>query len=86
MQKIAEKFNRSQRLEKLLSFISGSLANYRGVPILIGVGLIIVSLFINVIAIISDLKSLYLLGAIILHCALLLALIGFLLAEPLGRG
>ena len=86
MQKIAEKINRSPRLEKLLSFVSGSLANYRGVPVILGVALIVVSLVIHIIAITADIKGLLVLGTIILHSALLLALIGILLAEPLGRG
>lgn len=86
MQKISERINRSRRLEKLLTLVSGYLANYRGAPILVGVALLIASLFINVVAIIVDIKWVFILGTLTLHIALLLALIGFLLAEPLGRG
>ncbi len=85
MQKIADKLNRSRRLERLISFTSGRLANYRGAPILAGIVLIFFSLLIHLLAILSDGKGLYILGSLLLHIGLLSALIGILLAEPLGK-
>lgn len=86
MQKITESLNRSHKLGQIITFMSSRLANYRGVPILAGVILLIVSLSINVLAILLDAKTLYLLGTVTLHVALLSAGIGVMLAEPLGKG
>ncbi len=86
MQKLAERLNRSQRLGRLISFFSGTLANYRGAPIVLGIVLVVASMIIQVIAALTALKGLLIAGIIVLHVAVIIALLGVLLAEPLGRG
>lgn len=86
MQKLAEKLNRSQRLGRLISFFAGRLANYRGAPIVLGILLVFISLGIQIVAVLTALKGLLLAGIIILHIAIIIALLGVLLAEPLGKG
>jgi len=86
MQRLAERLNRSQRLGRLISFFSGRLANYRGAPIVLGILLVLVSLGVQIVAVLTGLKGLLVAGIIILHVAIIAALLGVLLAEPLGRG
>jgi len=86
MQRLAERLNRSQRLGRLISFFSGRLANYRGAPIMLGILLVLVSLGVQIVAVLTGLKGLLVAGIIILHVAIIAALLGVLLAEPLGRG
>lgn len=86
MQKIAERLNRSSRLGGLISFFSGYLANYRGVPILFGIVSVIISLVLQLAGVIAELHAVTIAGIVILHLGLMVTLIGILLAEPLGKG
>lgn len=86
MQQLSDRFNRSRRLGKIITFLSGYLANYRGMPILIGIAFTVVSLVLQVVGLTATVTSLILAGVVLLHLGVLIALIGILLAEPLGKG
>lgn len=77
--------DRSSSLARLLVWFSEFMAKRRGLPVVIGIGLVIISLVIQAISVNSDSKGLQLAGIIIQHVGILAALIGLLLAEPLGR-
>ncbi len=86
MQRIAERLNRSRKLGGIISFLSGYLANYRGVPIFAGIIAVILSLLLQLLGTFLELRALSIAGMITLHLGLLIALVGVLLAEPLGKG
>jgi hypothetical protein len=87
MFRIAEKLNKSKRLNGLINYASVRLAGHRGAPIIVGLVLILVSLVFNLIAAVSnDLDGFFVLGALLFHSAVFIGLLGALLAEPLGRG
>lgn len=86
MQRLTDRLNRSRRLGRLLAFVSGYLANYRGMPLLLGIVFVLVSLVLQVLGLVTDLRSAAIIGTISLHLGLIMALVGILLAEPLGKG
>lgn len=86
MQRLANRLNRSRRLGRLITGLSVRLADYRGVPILLGVILTVISLIIHLVAAVTNISVIALLGTIVLHLAIFSGLIGILLAEPLGKG
>jgi hypothetical protein len=86
MQNLTSRLNRSRRLGRLLSFFSGYLANYRGMPIIVGAVFILISLVTQIIGTLTALIGVTIFGIIMLHLGLLAAFVGILLAEPLGKG
>ena len=86
MQQLANRINRSKALNRLITFLSVRLAHYRGVPILIGVVLAILSWPLHLIAILTGLTGWYIAAFSILHLAIIFGLVGILMAEPLGKG
>lgn len=86
MQRLAETLNRSERLGRLITFVSGYLANYRGLPILLGIGFTLLSLLLQLSGFLLGVFSLVIAGVIILHLGIIVAYVGILLAEPLGKG
>ena len=86
MQRLLDALNRSTTLGSLIGFFSTRLAHYRGVPILLGVVLIVVSFFVHLIAALTNSTGWYIVAFTVLHAALFIGLLGVLLAEPLGRG
>jgi hypothetical protein len=65
--------------------MSTLLAKQRGLPVVIGIALVIVSFVVQVIDVYVQSQLLNLIGVVSLHVGLLAALIGLLLAEPLGK-
>ena len=86
MQRLTEQFDRSRRFGKILTFISERLSHYRGVPILIGVVLVPISLVVHIVAQVTGAGGWEIAGDVVLHVAIFIALLGVLLAEPLGKG
>jgi hypothetical protein len=79
------RIDESRGLGKLIEGLSGTLAKQRGLPILIGVGLVLVSFIISLVNYAVNVPVLDLLWSITHHLGLLSALIGILLVEPLGK-
>jgi hypothetical protein len=75
----------SRFLSRFLERLSNTLAKQRGLPVVIGIFLVIVSLVVQGINVYADSKILELIGVIVQHLGLLSALIGLLLAEALGE-
>ena len=71
--------DRSQRISGLIERLSAWLARRRGLPVVLGILLIIVSLILQIINGASPSAA-----TLTLYLGLLLALIGIALVEPLG--
>lgn len=77
--------DRSRFLSGLLDWMSNLLAEKRGLPLVVGIGCVLVSLILQSIAVFADSQLLDFLGVIVHHTGVLIALVGVLLATPLGR-
>lgn len=77
--------DRWRLLSNILDWFSNLLAKKRGLPVLVGVLLIFASLVIQSTSVYVDNQPLELLGVMFEHAGVLIALIGLLLATPLGR-
>jgi len=80
-----KQIDRSQWLARLIEYMSTLLAKQRGLPVVVGIALVIVSFVVQIIDVYAQSQLLDLIGVISLHVGVLVALIGLLLAEPLGK-
>lgn len=78
-------FDQSPRIARLLERLSAGLARRRGLPIIIGIFLIAVSFILHLALLSAPSQTLEVLWSITHHGGILIALIGILLVEPLGR-
>lgn len=79
--------DRSPRLSVWLQEVSNNLSRRRGLPTLVAIGLVIVSLILHlIIDFVPASPFIRLLADLFLHIGILVGLLGVLLAEPLGRG
>jgi hypothetical protein len=79
-----KRIDRSAVLSKLLDRVSDTISRQRGLPIIIGVVMIFVSLLIQSLNVFISSPALELLGIWTLHLGVLTALIGILVVTPLG--
>jgi hypothetical protein len=77
--------DRSPGLAKLIANLSSLMAKQRGLPVVIGIALVIVSLVVQLLNVVVHSPVLEAIGIIVQHVGILAGLIGLLLAEPLGR-
>ena len=80
-----KQIDRSPRLAKLIEYMSSLMAKQRGLPVVFGIVLVVVSFFVQIVDVYVQSQLLELIGVIALHIGVLAALIGLLLAEPLGK-
>lgn len=80
-----KKIDQSQFLIKLLQRLSNFLARKRGLPIIVGIFLLVLAFILELINMSVQLQWLELTRVILHYVGLLSALIGLLLAEPLGK-
>ncbi len=80
-----KKIDSSQVLVRFLERLSTLLARRRGLPAVIGILLIALGFGVELINIGMDLQSLEVIQIILRNIGVLIALIGLLLAEPLGE-
>lgn len=80
-----KRIDESQFLSNILQKFSNGLARQRGLPIVVGIALIIVSFVLQSIDVFTDSNLLELLGVVTHHLGVLIALIGLLLSAPLGK-
>lgn len=80
-----KRIDESPRLARFFEFITTTLAKKRGLPVIIGIVFILISLLLQSVAVFAASPILDLLGVIILHTGILIALIGLLLADALGQ-
>lgn len=79
------KIDESRFLIRLTQKLSTFLAANRGIPILVGIVLIAIGFVLTLMNHASPASNLDLLSTIFHHAGLLIALVGILLAEPLGK-
>lgn len=80
-----KRIDQSPTLARLIERLSTLLAKQRGLPVVIGILLVIVSFIIQLIEAYTESRLLELIGIITLNVGILTALIGLLMAEPLGK-
>lgn len=76
--------DRSPLLSRLLESLSSNLAKQRGLTIVLGVALVIISFVVHLAYVSSPSQTLELVWSITHHLGIIIALIGILLVEPLG--
>jgi hypothetical protein len=86
MQSIYNKLNRSERLSRLIAWLSATLAAQRGLPVILAIVLTVLSLIVHIAWIATGSTFVGICGFGLLHLAILVGFLGVLLAEPLGRG
>lgn len=79
------RIDRSKRLLKWLSQLSDFLAKRRGLPIVMGVILILIGMVFQIIDVYVEARITALLGILGLNLGVLIALLGLLLVNPLGK-
>jgi hypothetical protein len=80
-----KRIDQSPTLARLIERLSALLARQRGLPVVIGIALVIVSFIIQLIEVYTESRLLEVIGVITLNVGVLAALIGLLMAEPLGK-
>jgi hypothetical protein len=76
--------DQSPFLSRLLEKVSAAVTRQRGLPVVVGILLVIVSFIVQAVNVYADDIILELIGVVTLHVGILIALIGFLMAEALG--
>lgn len=80
-----KRIDRSRTLGRWLEWLSATMARQRGLPVVAGVGFIAFSFVISFVNVYVDSKVLELIWSVTHHLGLIIALVGLLLAEPLGK-
>lgn len=80
-----KRIDRSGFLARMLERLSATLARQRGLPVVLGVLLIGISFIVHLIGMASPSQLLTLIWSITHHLGLIIAFIGLLMIEPLGR-
>ena len=80
-----KRIDRSRTLGRWLERLSATLARQRGLPVVAGVGFIAFSFAVSVVNIYVDSQLLELVWSVTHHFGVILALVGLLLVEPLGK-
>ena len=79
------KIDQSPALARLIEWLSTTRAKQRGLPIVVGVILIAISFVFQLIGVYANSQVIDLLWGITHHLGLIIAFIGVLLVEPLGK-
>lgn len=79
------RIDRSRRLGRLLEKVSATLARQRGLPVVAGVAFLAFSFLVSVVNIYAESQILDLIWSVTHHLGLIVALVGLLLVEPLGK-
>lgn len=80
-----KRIDRSAFLSRVLDGMSAMLAKQRGLPVVIGIALIVIALVIQVIEFFVGSPALELIGMLLHGVGAITALVGLLLATPLGK-
>lgn len=80
-----KRIDESSWLANRIASLSEFMAKRRGLPVVIGIGLIIVSFVLQLVDVYATSQTLHLIGVITLNLGILISLIGLLLADPLGK-
>jgi hypothetical protein len=77
--------DQSPRLARFLEWLSEFMAKRRGLPVVIGIAVVVISFILQLIESFAPSQSLHILAVITLYVGVLAALIGLLLGAPLGK-
>ena len=80
-----KRIDRSPTLSRMIERLSSLLARQRGLPVVLGIALVIIGFVIQVVNVALNSPLLEIIGLIFNSGGVLVALIGLLLAEPLGK-
>ena len=80
-----KRIDRSPTLSRMIERLSSLLARQRGLPVVLGIALVIIGFVIQVVNVALNSPLLEIGGLIFNSGGVLVALIGLLLAEPLGK-
>jgi hypothetical protein len=80
-----KRLDRSSAVAKMIASVSEFMAKRRGLPVVIGIVVVILSFIIQLVDAFSPSKFLNVLGIIMQNSGILIALVGLLLAEALGK-
>lgn len=77
--------DQSPKLARFIASLSEFMSKRRGLPVVIGIGLVVISFIIQLIDVYAASPTLRLLSVITQNVGILTALIGLLLSDPLGK-
>jgi len=80
-----KRIDESSWLASRIASFSEFMAKRRGLPVVIGIALVVISFVLQLIDVYSTSRILHLIGVITLNIGILIALIGLLLSDPLGK-
>ena len=80
-----KRIDRSPLLGKWIERLSMFLARRRGLPVVIGIFLVIVSFILQIWDVYALSQPLHIVAIVFQNLGILIALVGLLLAEPLGK-
>jgi type IV secretory pathway TrbD component len=80
-----KRIDRSPAIARLLERVSTILAKQRGLPIVVGIVFVIVGFIVQLVDFYAPQFRLQLVWIILHNAGILIALIGLLLADPLGK-
>lgn len=80
-----DRIDRNPQLLQLIRSLSNVLARQRGLPVVIGVVLVIIGFVFQVVQVFAPSVLVDFLGVAFHNVGILTALIGLLMAEPLGK-
>jgi phosphotransferase system glucose/maltose/N-acetylglucosamine-specific IIC component len=83
---VLQQLDRSERLSKLITWLSKTISAQRGLPVVVAIAMTVVSLIVHALWIVTGSALIGLCGFGVLHLAILIGFLGVLLADPLGRG
>jgi hypothetical protein len=79
------RLDRSRWLSKRLAQISNTWARRRGLPIVLGIALVMVGFTFQVVDVYSEARLIELSGVVCVNLGVLIALIGVVMVNPLGK-
>ena len=79
-----KRLDRSPWLAQLIESLGNFLARQRGLPVVLGIVLVVVSLVVHLVNVFADSVVLEVIGIVVIHLGIISALVGLLLAEALG--
>jgi hypothetical protein len=80
-----KRIDQSPLLARFIAFISEFLAKRRGFPVVLGILLVIISLIVQLFDVYLGSKLLQVIGVVFQNLGIVIALLGLLLSEPLGK-
>ena len=80
-----KRLDRSSRLARLIELLGNFLARQRGLPVVVGISLVLISFVVQLVNVFANSVVLEVIGIVVIHLGIISALVGLLLAEALGN-